>query len=55
MSEGGLVSLVALFAWLVLAGGAFRAHQVGARRTLVIALTWLAIFVGVALVISILG
>lgn len=50
MNGGALVSVIALIGWLVLVGSAFRAHQVGARRTLVLALTWCAIFGAVALV-----
>ena len=38
------VSVVALTAWLVLALSAFRAHRVGARRTVVMVLAWIAIF-----------
>jgi len=54
MSEGALVSLVALFGWLVLAGGAFRAHRVGARKLVVYALIWGSIFVAIALLFSLL-
>jgi hypothetical protein len=52
MNEGALVSLVALAAWLVLAGSAFRAHRVSGRTTIAMALTWAAIFGAVALAIS---
>lgn len=52
MSEGALVSLVALLGWLILVAGAFRARRIGAKRTVVLALTWLAIFVAVALVFA---
>jgi hypothetical protein len=38
------VSMVALAGWLVLALGAWRARQVGARKTVVLALTWVAVF-----------
>jgi hypothetical protein len=38
------VSIVALTGWLVLALGAFRAHRVGAGKTVVMVLAWLAIF-----------
>ena len=54
MSEGALVSLVALLGWLVLAGGAFRAHRIGARRMVVYALAWASIFVAIAFVFSLL-
>lgn len=44
MSEHAIISLIAMLGWLVLSIGAFRAHQVGARKTVVMALTWSAIF-----------
>ncbi len=42
------VSILALTAWLVLALSAYRAQQVGARKTLVMALAWISIFFLVA-------
>ena len=38
------VSIVALTGWLVLALSAYRAHRVGARKTVVMGLAWIAIF-----------
>jgi len=38
------VSIVALTGWLVLALSAWRAQRVGASKTLVMALAWIAIF-----------
>lgn len=52
MSEAGLVSLIALLGWLVLMFGAFRAHRIGARRAIVLALLWASIFLAVAFVFS---
>ena len=49
------VSLVALTGWLVLALGSYRAHRVGASRTLVMATAWLAIFLLVTGVMAALG
>ena len=46
------LSIVALTAWLVLALSAFRAHRLGARRTLVLVLAWAAIFALVAAVFT---
>jgi hypothetical protein len=46
------VSIVALLAWLVLAVGAFRARQVGARKTVVMAFAWISLFFLVAAVFS---
>lgn len=42
------VSVIALTGWLVLALGSYRAHRVGAGKTLVIMLAWGAIFLLVA-------
>ena len=39
------VSIIAVSGWLVLALSALRAHRVGARKVIVMALTWAAIFV----------
>jgi hypothetical protein len=44
VTGAGWVSLLALTGWLVLALGSYRAHRVGARKTVVVAMTWLAIF-----------
>jgi hypothetical protein len=46
------ISLIALLGWLVIAFGAFRAHRVGAGKTVVMALTWVAIFFLVAAVFA---
>jgi hypothetical protein len=46
------VSLVAVAGWLVLALSAYRAHQVGAKKTIVLALAWIAIFLLVAAVFA---
>ena len=42
------LSVVALTGWLVLALGALRAQRVGAGKTVVMVLAWLAIFLLVA-------
>ncbi len=44
MSSLAWVSIISLLGWLVLATGSYRAHRVGAKRTLVMALAWAAIF-----------
>ena len=54
MSEGQLVSLVALVGWLILVASGYRAYRVGARKTIVMALVWLAIFAGVAIIFGML-
>ena len=55
MNDGSMVSLVALFAWLILAVSAFRAHRIGKRKLIVMVLTWGAIFAAVALFFSFIG
>lgn len=55
MNAGALVSLVALLGWLILAAGAFRAHRIGARKAIVLALLWASIFLAVAFVFSLIG
>jgi hypothetical protein len=38
------VSIIALAGWLILALSSFRAYQVGAKKTVVMALAWISIF-----------
>jgi hypothetical protein len=52
VNEYDWVSLIALLGWLVLAIGSYRAHRVGAGRTLVMGLAWISIFFLVAAVFS---
>jgi hypothetical protein len=42
------ISLIALSGWLILALGSYRAHRIGAGRTVVMGTAWLAIFLLVA-------
>jgi hypothetical protein len=49
------VSIVALTGWLVLAFSAYRAQRVGARKTLVMALAWGAIFLLVTAIFAAIG
>ena len=44
MNGTAWVSIVALAGWLVLALSSYRAHRVGAGRTLVMGTAWLALF-----------
>ena len=46
------VSIVAMVGWLALALSAYRAHRVGAKMTIVLALAWIAIFLLVAAVFA---
>lgn len=49
---GSWVSIVALLGWLILALSAMRAHRIDARKGLVMALAWGAIFL---LVVAVIG
>lgn len=51
----GLISIVALLGWLVLALSAYRSHRVSGRKTLVMAATWGAIFLLLAGMIAAVG
>lgn len=46
------VSIVALAGWLVLALSSYRAHRVGAKKTVVLILAWVSIFFLLAAVFS---
>ena len=46
------VSIVAMAGWLALALSAYRAHRVGAKKTIVLALAWIAIFLLAAAVFA---
>ena len=48
MTGYGWVSLIALSGWLVLALSSYRAHRIGAGRTVVMATAWIAVFLLVA-------
>lgn len=44
MMGGPWISIIAMIGWLILALGALRAHRVDAKKGLVMALMWGAIF-----------
>jgi hypothetical protein len=52
MNEYNWVSLISLSAFLILALSAYRAHNVGGRKTLVMLLAWGSIFMLVTLAAS---
>lgn len=52
MSEGQILSVVALLGWLVLALSGYRAHKMKASETVRMILIWASIFMGVAFVFS---
>lgn len=49
------VSIAALIGWLVLALSSYRAHRVGARKTVMWGLMWGAIFLLVAAISTAIG
>ncbi len=52
MGAGGevqWVSIIAMLGWLILVMGAYRSYRVNTAKTLRMALTWAAIFTGVAI------
>ena len=55
MTGDSWVSLIALAGWLVLALSAYRARRVGARKTIVMALAWAAIFLFAAALFTAIG
>jgi len=55
MNEYGWVSLIAMSGALALALSSYRAHQVGAGKTMVMVLAWIAIFLLVAAVFTATG
>lgn len=52
MTEGATVQLIALFAWLILAGSAVASFRLGWRESVRMGLLWAGIFVAVFLVFS---
>ncbi len=52
MSQVQWVSVIALLGWLVLVLGAYRSYRVDTGKTIRMALTWAAIFTGVAIFFS---
>lgn len=55
MSEGSLISIVALLGWLILAGSALASFRLGWSKILQLALVWLAIFAGLFVAADLLG
>jgi len=55
MSGVSLLSIVAMLGWLVLALGAYRSHQIGAKKSLVMALIWGSLFLGVTFFFTMVG
>jgi hypothetical protein len=52
VSEAGIVQLIALFAWLILAGSAVASFRLGWKESVRIGLIWAGIFVAVFLAFS---
>ncbi|MGB3469465.1 MAG: hypothetical protein WBA51_01420 [Erythrobacter sp.] len=51
----GIISIVALLGWLILAGSAFASFQLSWGKTLQLMLVWAAIFLGGLLLVRLLG
>ncbi|MDE1466754.1 hypothetical protein [Aurantiacibacter sp. D1-12] len=54
MSSVQWVSIIASLGWLVLVLGAYRSYQVDTSKTIRMALTWAAIFTGLAVFFTLL-
>ena len=52
MNEYAVVQIIALVAWLILAGSAFASFHLGWRESVRMALLWAGIFTAVALLFS---
>jgi len=55
VSDAGLISIVALVCWLVVAGSAFASFKLGWSKILQIALVWVAIFAGLFVIADFFG
>ncbi|AWW74785.1 hypothetical protein CD351_10155 [Erythrobacter sp. KY5] len=55
MSEGSIISIVALLGWLILAGSAIASFRLGWGKIAQLALVWLAIFAGLFVAADLLG
>ena len=55
MSEGAIISIVAMLGWLILAGSALASYRLGWSKIAQLALVWLAIFAGLFVVADLLG
>jgi hypothetical protein len=53
VNEGQAVSLIALVAWLILAGSALASYRLNWNKALKMALTWVAIFGGLFLLFDV--
>jgi hypothetical protein len=55
VSDGALISIVALVGWLVVAGSAFASYRLGWSKILQIAVIWVAIFAGLFVIADFFG
>ena len=55
MSDVGVVSLIAMMGWLVLVVAGFASYRLSWGKTAQLAFVWLAIFVGLFLLVRLLG
>ena len=54
IGEAQLVTIIATVGWLVLVAGAYRSYRVDTAKTVRMALTWGAIFAGIAILFGLL-
>jgi hypothetical protein len=52
VNEFGVVQLVALLGWLILAGSAFASYRLGWKESVRMGLVWAGIFVAIGLLFS---
>ncbi|MEM9310372.1 MAG: hypothetical protein AAGA34_02915 [Pseudomonadota bacterium] len=55
MNEAAVLSLIMMFGWLLLAGSAFASYRLSWGKTAQLGLVWVAIFVGLFLLVRLLG
>ncbi len=55
MNDGALISIVSLLAWLILAGSALASYKLSWGKIVQMSLTWIAIFLGVFVLFSLVG
>ncbi len=55
MTEGAIISVVALLGWLFLAGGAVASFKLGWSKIAQLVLVWFAIFAGLFVIADLFG
>lgn len=55
MSDAGVISIITMIGWLLLAGSALASYRLSWGKTAQLALMWISIFVGLFLLVRLLG